>query len=74
VTDIMGVENIRSDDFENRYQKAKTALEDINIDNKKLTLDDYQNISSLLGKIIKDEVNDPIYKAYLEAKEENETD
>lgn len=74
VTDIMGVENIRSDDFENRYQKAKTALEDINIDNIKLTLDDYQNISSLLGKIIKDEVNDPIYKAYLEAKEENETD
>jgi predicted ATP-binding protein involved in virulence len=74
VTDIMGVENIRSDDFENRYQRAKTALEEINNDNKKLTLDDYQNISSLIGKIIKDEVNDPIYKAYLEAKEENETD
>lgn len=72
ITDIMGVDNIRSDDFENRYQNAKEELE--KIDNKELTLDDYQHISSLLGKIIKDEVNDPIYKAFLEAQEENETD
>lgn len=73
VTDIMGVDTIRSDDFENRYQEAKKELEKID-SGKELSLNDYQNISSLLGKIIKDEVNDPIYKAYLEAKEANETD
>ncbi len=75
-TEIMGVENIRSDNFEERYRQAKEELQ--KIENQKqgqvLSLDDYQNISKQLGKLIKDETNDPFYKAYLDTKDQDETD
>ncbi len=62
----MGVVNIRSDDFDVRYQKAKEQLSEIEKGKKALSLEDYQKVSDLLGGVIKNETNNPVYKAYLD--------
>ncbi|MEI7695545.1 MAG: AAA family ATPase [Chlorobium sp.] len=74
-TGIMGVVNIRSDDFDVRYKKAKEQLSEIGKEeNKVLSLEDYQKVSDLLGDVLKKETNDPVYKAYLALKDKDETD
>lgn len=73
-TEIMGVNGIRSDDFENRFQNAQTKLGAIRAEKGELTLDDYRNISHILGEVLEDETNDPEYKAYLVETERNSTD
>lgn len=77
VTGIMGVDSIRSDDFESRVRRARAELSAIHADKGQLTLDDYQAISKALGKALIDETDDPEYKAYLletEARPNDETD
>lgn len=71
-TEIMGVNSIRSDDFEKRYNDAKAELEKIEHarPDKKLTIDDYMNVSKLLGKLLEEETNDAVYKAFLEKQKE----
>jgi predicted ATP-binding protein involved in virulence len=76
VTGPMGVDGIRSDDFENRVKDAQVELSAIHAEKGELTLDDYRNISKALGKALIDETNDPEYKAYLletEPNSKNET-
>lgn len=76
VTNIMGVDGIRSDDFENRVKDAQAELSAIHAEKGGLTLDDYHKISKALGKALIDETNDPEYKAYLletEPNSKNET-
>ncbi len=68
-TEIMGVENIRSDNFEERYNQAMKKLEDIK-DKKELSLDDYEKISQNLDSFIKNETDDPEYKAFLDQTED----
>lgn len=68
-TDLMGVENIRSDDFERRLVSARHKFEAIKADEGELTLDDYVAISKAAADMLKEETNDPEYKAYLEASE-----
>lgn len=64
VTQIMGVDGLRSDDFDARYQFALDQFRQLN-QSKELTLDDY---AQLAASLVKSEVNDPIYKAYLDYK------
>lgn len=71
-TEIMGVTNIRSDNFEARFKDAKEKLSQIGEQKKNLTLDDYREVSEVLGKVLKEETNDPVYKAYLEETENEE--
>jgi len=70
VTGIMGVENIRSDNFDERVKQAQDKLAQINQQNGKMTLDDYQAISKAMGEILVNETDDPEYKAYLLESEE----
>jgi predicted ATP-binding protein involved in virulence len=71
-TEVMGVTSIRSDDFDKRFADAKKQLEEIDNENGSLTTNDYLTISKLLSKVLKQETNDPVFKAYLESQEENE--
>lgn len=66
VTDIMGVENIRSDSFDNRLTAAKIEFEKIKASKTELTLDDYLAISKAAANLLQNETNDPVYEAYLE--------
>ncbi len=68
-TEIMGVENIRSDNFEERYNKAMKKLDKIE-EKKELSLDDYKKISKSLDSFVKNETDDPEYKAFLDQKED----
>ncbi len=72
-TSIMGVSGIRSDDFENRVRDTQVKLAAIRAERGELTLDDYRNISNVLGKALIDETDDPEYKAYLLETERNPT-
>jgi predicted ATP-binding protein involved in virulence len=71
-TEIMGVKSIRSDDFDTRFKKAKEQLEKIQKSSGKLTVEDYLSVSKELGKMLKNETNDPVLKAYLENQKEEE--
>ena len=72
ITDIMDVESIKSDDFERRYNDAKAELEKIENahPDKKLTMDDYVNVSKVLGSLLEDETDDAVYKAFLDKQKE----
>lgn len=70
VTDFMGVENIRSDDFDKRYLNAKAELRSMKTKGKDLTLDDYIALRKAAEEIVKHETNDPEYKAFLEIDHE----
>jgi predicted ATP-binding protein involved in virulence len=67
-TEVMGVKNIRSDDFERRYEQARGELISMKKAKGDLTMDDYRKISESLSRIVTNETNDPINKAFLEAK------
>ncbi|MFT5913916.1 MAG: putative ATP-binding protein involved in virulence [Flammeovirgaceae bacterium] len=67
-TEIMGLKSIRSDDFNERYEKAVNKLDSLDKPLDDLTLDDYVNVSNQLATLLEDETDDPIYKAYLKAK------
>ncbi|MBD8100423.1 AAA family ATPase [Pseudomonas fluorescens] len=68
-TQVMGVDGIRSDDFEERVKDATQQLSEIEAANGELSLDDYEKISKALDQIALSETNDPEYKAFLELKE-----
>ncbi|GGK47951.1 hypothetical protein GCM10009103_48090 [Pseudomonas koreensis] len=70
-TQIMGVDGIRSDDFEERVKDATQQLSEIEAENGKLSLDDYEKISKALDQIALSETNDPAYRAFLELKEKD---
>lgn len=72
VTEVMGVDGIRSNDFDIRYENAKQELEKIPAED--LTLDDYQKISAVLGDLLKEDSSDPVYRAYLEKKSKADSD
>lgn len=74
ITDIMDVGSIKSDDFEKRYNDAKSELEKIENarPDKKLTMDDYVAVSKLLGKLLEEETDDAVYKAFLEKQKETD--
>jgi hypothetical protein len=67
-TQVMGVDGIRSDDFEARVKVATDELESIEAENGELTLEDYERISAALDKIALTETDDPVYKAFLTVK------
>jgi predicted ATP-binding protein involved in virulence len=67
-TQVMGVDGIRSDDFEKRVKNATQQLADIEAESGELNLDDYEKISKALDEIALSETNDPVYKAFLEQK------
>ncbi len=71
-TEIMGVKSVRSEDFESRFKKASEELDKIEDANKALTTEDYIQISKTLGKLIKDETNDPELKAFLDKEIDGE--
>lgn len=66
-TDLMGVDNIRSDDFERRLASARMQFEQIKTSQGNLKLDDYIAISRAAANLLQTETNDPEYRAYLEA-------
>jgi predicted ATP-binding protein involved in virulence len=66
VTDIMGVDDIRSDNFESRFQEAKAQLSAISIQNGHLTISDYERMSQLLGGLLRNETNDAALRAYID--------
>lgn len=68
VTELMGVTDIRSDNFKERYQKAKKVFDAV--EQEKLSLDDYQQVSDAIGSLLQEESNDPVYRAYLDKKSE----
>lgn len=74
ITDIMDVDSIKSDDFEKRYNDTKSELEKIENarPDKKLTMDDYVAVSKLLGKLLEEETDDAVYKAFLEKQKETD--
>ncbi len=73
VTKVMGVENIRSDNFEERVRTAREQLQSIRREEgRELTLDDYAAISRAASEVLKSETNDPEYKAYLEESRKEE--
>ncbi|MFX1682973.1 AAA family ATPase [Mitsuaria sp. CC2] len=72
VTDVMGVENIRSDNFEERVKSAREKFQRIRSDNGELTLDDYAEISRAASDVLKSETNDPEYRAYLEESDKGD--
>lgn len=69
-TEIMGVRSIRSDDFDKRFEDAKKEFALLENSNKKLTVEDYLSVNKIIGKVLKDETNDPVLKAYLEKQKE----
>ena len=73
-TEIMDVDSIRSEDFEEKYEAAKQQLIDIeNNNNHELTTDDYMQVSKVLGTLLKEETNDAALKAFIEEKEKQES-
>jgi predicted ATP-binding protein involved in virulence len=64
-TQVMGVTNIRSDDFENRVKDAQTKLAAIKTEDGKLTLSNYLEIRQAIGQTLIEETDDPEYKAFL---------
>lgn len=76
ITDIMDVDSIKSDDFDRRYHVAKVELEKIESSrpDKKLTMDDYMNVSKLLGRLLEEETDDAVYKAFLEKQKETDVE
>ena len=70
VTDVMGVTKLKSDDFEERYKIAFQQFQQLNRNFDELSMDDYQRVKEAIDKIIVEETNDPIYKAFLKAKGE----
>ncbi|XBS68611.1 AAA family ATPase [Acerihabitans sp. KWT182] len=72
-TQVMGIENIRSDNFELRVQSAREKLAKINADGRKLTLDDYLKIRQVVNASLFNETDDPEYKAYLLAKDQGDS-
>ncbi len=67
-TQIMGVEGIRSDDFEERVKDATEQLENIEAQNGELTLEDFERVSKALDEMTISETDDPVYKAFLTVK------
>jgi predicted ATP-binding protein involved in virulence len=70
VTDVMGVSKLKSDDFEERYKIAFHQFQQLNKNFDELSMDDYQKVKEAIDKIVVEETNDPIYKAFLKAKGE----
>ena len=70
VTDVMGVSKLKSDDFEERYKIAFQQFQQLNRNFDELSMDDYQMVKKAIDKIVVEETNDPIYKAFLKAKGE----
>lgn len=64
-TDVMGVENIRSDNFETRVEAAREKLQAIKATGRDLTLDDYALVSEAAAELLKTDTDDPEYKAFL---------
>lgn len=73
-TDLMGVENIRSDNFDRRLASARKRFEEIKTSEGKLTLDDYVAISRATADLLQTETNDPEYRAYLEVSKGRASD
>ncbi len=69
VTEVMGVQDIRSDNFEQRYLESKARLAEISLENGNLTISDYEEVSRLLGEMLRAETNDPTMRAYLDESE-----
>jgi predicted ATP-binding protein involved in virulence len=70
VTDVMGVTKLKSDDFEERYKIAFQQFQQLNRNFDELSMEEYQRVKEAIDKIVVEETNDPIYKAFLKAKEE----
>jgi uncharacterized protein YjiK len=71
-TEVMGVEGIRSDNFEERFAVAREKLELIQSQKGELTLDDYHHVSHIMDEVLLEETNDPVYKAYLDLQKKDE--
>ncbi|MBL0200987.1 MAG: hypothetical protein IPP81_12900 [Chitinophagaceae bacterium] len=68
VTDVMGVSELKSDNFEERYKIAFNQFQELNKNIDELNMDDYQKVKEAIDKIVVEETNDPIYKAFLKTK------
>lgn len=69
VTDVMGLDGIRADDYEKRYQWAKARLSEISLANGGLSVSDYEETSRLLAEILRGETDDPTFRAYLDVRD-----
>lgn len=69
-TEVMRVDNIRSDDFDRRFSLAREKLSRIGSEVGHLSLSDYISVKTVVDDLLIDETNDPEYKAYLIAKKE----
>ena len=72
-TEIMDVDSIRSEDFEEKYEAAKQQLTAIENNNHELTTEDYMQVSKVLGTLLKEETNDAALKAFIEEQEKQES-
>lgn len=67
-TEIMQVENLQSDNFEERFAKAKAAFKTLQTGGKILKMADYTSLKGIIDGLVVTDTEDPVYKAYLMTK------
>lgn len=67
-TDIMGVRNINSDDFEKRHDLSLKVLQELGRKSGEIGQSDYVRLKEIVDGILVTDTSDPVYKAYLEVK------
>lgn len=72
VTEVMGVENVRSDNFEKRLDSARREFQKVKAGRGELTLDDYVAVSRAARDLLRGESNDPEYRAFLEESDDED--
>lgn len=65
-TDVIKVKGTRSNDFKERFEKAKQEFD--KLENESPTMEDYLKISEALGNLLESETDNPIEKAFLNKK------
>jgi predicted ATP-binding protein involved in virulence len=68
VTDIMQVDSLKSDDFEERYQAALGAFQELQRQGHQPSMEYYQKLRDIMSSSVAEDSNDPVYKAYLVSK------
>jgi len=71
-TEIMQVENLNSDNFEERFDQAKEVFQNLNANGHDISMDDYSSLKQLIDGLVMIDTEDPVYKAYLTVKNAHE--
>lgn len=67
-TEIMQVENLNSDNFEERFEQAKETFQNLESNGHSIDMGDYAKLKQLIDGLITTDTEDPVYKAFLSVK------